>query len=343
MPATAICEICVISGLLLIRWDFGQDRRLQHPFFFFLSRIHRQAAGRDQVHGGEDNQVALDVLIDIGAEKPAEKWNVAYDRSFIFHLLHIFTHQTAQHNRLSVPHAHVRGHLPCAKDRLVDHVLGERDWRRNLYARDSADTNCIDGTPVIDEAFKLDHLRHQIQVDRHTVRADHRFNFQCHARVPSFKRLRGGRRRHNRDNRVLAHNACRCSSGAESGDLRRRKRDRVTKFTNNFDHGALAALGRHFRRGEKIYTFFLAEPPKHDLELWICKNTSETKNSRSRGAGSQRRKQERVECIRANGGAAGAVSGNWKLAGGEGARVVGVYSVWRERKIGVGSYTGSSR
>src|SRR5439155_16328623 len=42
--------------LLLIRWDFGQDRRLQYSFFFFLTRIYRQTAGSDQVHGGEDNQ-----------------------------------------------------------------------------------------------------------------------------------------------------------------------------------------------------------------------------------------------------------------------------------------------
>src|SRR5207245_5660333 len=70
----------------------------------------------------------------------------------------------------------------------------------------------------------------------------------------------------------------------------------------------LAAFGRHLRRGKKIDTFFLAEPPKDDLELRIGKNTSQTKNSRSHRTRAQRWKQAGGQCIRGDGGAAAAVS-----------------------------------
>src|SRR5437773_3768939 len=60
-------EVRASRRLFLIGWNLRQDRRLQEPFFFFLTRVHRQTAGSDQVHGREDNQVALDVLIDVGA------------------------------------------------------------------------------------------------------------------------------------------------------------------------------------------------------------------------------------------------------------------------------------
>ena len=79
------------------------------------------------------------------------------------------------------------------------------------------------------------------------------------------------------------------------------------------------------------------------MELRIGKNTSQTKNSRSRGARSKRWKQKCIQRIRANCRATRAISGNWKLTGGESVRVQRIYSVWRERKIGVSAYTRSSR
>src|SRR5207249_2892588 len=196
----------------------------------------------------------------------------------IFHLLHIFAHQTAQDHRLTVPHTDIRGHLARAENRLVDHVLGKKNlawleepgyWierRTRIYSEDR--------TAVIDEAFELDDLRHQVQVDRHAVRAYYRFHLQGHACISSFEGLRRGRchdRNCNRSNSA--------TSTRNTRNLWRRKRGRITEFSHDFDGGALAALGGHFRCREKIDTFSLAEPPKHDLELRIGENTSQTKNS----------------------------------------------------------------
>ena len=50
---------------------------------------------------------------------------------FIFRLLHVLAHQTAEHDRLAVPDAHVRGHLARAENRLVNHVAGEKNLGRS--------------------------------------------------------------------------------------------------------------------------------------------------------------------------------------------------------------------
>ena len=63
----------VLPHLFLIRRDFGQDRRLQP---LFLLDVERKPAGRDEARGHENDQIAFDVLIDIGAEQLAEKWNL---------------------------------------------------------------------------------------------------------------------------------------------------------------------------------------------------------------------------------------------------------------------------
>src|SRR5438046_889355 len=114
-------SIRVSSWLLsfLIRWHFGQHRRLQHSLFFFFTRVQWQSAGGDEPCGDEDDQVAFDMLIDIGTKEAPNQRNVANDRRFIFCPLHILPHQPAQHYCLPVPHADIRCHLTRAEHRLV--------------------------------------------------------------------------------------------------------------------------------------------------------------------------------------------------------------------------------
>ena len=102
----------------------GSNRRLDQSlrFFFFFRLIHRLAAGINQPRGDEDDQVSFDVLIDIGAEEAADDRNVANDRRAIFGLLHVFAHQTTEHDGLAVPDAHARRDFAGAEDRLVDDV-----------------------------------------------------------------------------------------------------------------------------------------------------------------------------------------------------------------------------
>src|SRR5512140_3096093 len=61
-------SIRVHSWLLLIRRHFGQLRR-EEAFLFFL--VQRQACGRDDLRGDEDNQVLLGVLFGVGAKGSA--------------------------------------------------------------------------------------------------------------------------------------------------------------------------------------------------------------------------------------------------------------------------------
>ena len=66
-PYGYAAEVRATRRLFLIRWNLWQNRRLQQSFFF-LSRIHRQTTGSDQARGHENDQVALNMLVDIGAK-----------------------------------------------------------------------------------------------------------------------------------------------------------------------------------------------------------------------------------------------------------------------------------
>src|SRR6266536_5868596 len=225
--------------LFLVRRHFGQDRRLQ-PFFFF--NVQRQSAGCNEARSHENDQVPFDVLIDIGAEKPADERNIADDRDLIFRLLHVLAHQPAEHDCLPIPHTHVRGHFAGAKDRLVDHVLGQKNRRRGRYSHgtpNAVNPYRIDGTAVIYEAFKFDTLWHQDHNVCPTVRADHRFNLKGHASIASLKSLRRCRRHYDGDSST---NSGRTT--ADCGDLRCGERRWITKFSHDLDHSALSALGR---------------------------------------------------------------------------------------------------
>src|SRR4029453_9812627 len=125
-----------------------------------------------------------------------------------------------------------------------------------------------DRTAVIYESLKRDDLRHQIQIDSHAIRSYDRFDFERNPSISRFKSLRSGRRHNGNVNRSGS-----ATSARDTGNLRRGERRWITKFSDNFDDGALPALGGHFRCGKKIDPFFLVERANNDLELRIGKNT----------------------------------------------------------------------
>src|SRR5437763_10835940 len=168
-------EVRATRRLFLIRWNLWQNRRLQQPFLFLLSGINWQSARINQPRRHENDEIAFDVLIDVGAEEASNQGNIADDRDFIFCLLHVFTHQSTEHNRLAVPDTYARGHLARAENRLVNHIISEKNGR-NRHATNIIRIHSKDSTAVINETFELDHLRHQIQIDGHSIGSYHRFN-----------------------------------------------------------------------------------------------------------------------------------------------------------------------
>src|SRR5438477_1041167 len=135
----------------------------------------------------KDDEVALDMLIDIAAEQPPKQRQIADDRCAIFDFLHIFANQTAEHDRLTIPYAHACRYLAAAKDGLVNNVVGESHRIRNRDPSSGVNTNGIDRASIVDEAFELDHLRNEIQIDRHSIRPDDRFYLQGDAGISSLK------------------------------------------------------------------------------------------------------------------------------------------------------------
>src|SRR5438045_4234041 len=164
-----------------------QNWRLQQSLLFFFVWIKRLTRGSDETRRHKDNQIALDVLLDIGPEETSHQRNVADKWCLILRLLNVFAHQPSKHHRLPIPDAHTRGHFACAKNRLINYVVGEANWTGDCNeaasgaASDSVDTHCIDGTAVIDETLELDNLWNKIQVDGDTIRAYDRFDFQSYA------------------------------------------------------------------------------------------------------------------------------------------------------------------
>src|SRR5581483_11879046 len=79
------------ASLFLICRYFGQGRR-QQTFLLFFLRIECKPGRGDHMRRDENDQVLFVVLLDIRAKRSADEWNIAKDRSFIFHLLHIFAH-----------------------------------------------------------------------------------------------------------------------------------------------------------------------------------------------------------------------------------------------------------
>src|SRR5205823_9500415 len=135
---------------------------------------------------------------------------------------------------------------------------------------------------IIDEAFELDYLRHQIEIDRDSIRAHDRLDFQRHACVPRLKR---GRRSRCYRKSAVAVTAYRGSPtdcfarGKSLRNLRGLKLCGVTKFADDFDYRALAAFRSDPRGRKHIDSFFLVQGPDHDLELRIRKHAAQSENS----------------------------------------------------------------
>ena len=121
------------TSLFLIHWNLRQNRWLDsfESFFFLFNLIEWLSRRIYEPGGNENNQVALDVLIDIRPEEPANERNIADDRSAIFGLLHVLPDQSAEHDRLTVPHTHACCNLSRAEDRLIDNVRSKHGRLRH--------------------------------------------------------------------------------------------------------------------------------------------------------------------------------------------------------------------
>lgn len=112
-----------VGALFFICRRFRQNRRLNEILFLlFFGLIDRLPARIHEARRNKDDQVALDVLIDIGPEQSTNKRDIADDWRAIFGFLNVLTHQAAQHDGLSIPNAHAGSYLAGTKDRLIDYV-----------------------------------------------------------------------------------------------------------------------------------------------------------------------------------------------------------------------------
>ena len=121
----------------------------------------------------------------------------------------------------------------------------------------------------------------------------------------------------------------RLAIGAADGvrNLWRIELGRITEFAHDLDHGALAALGRDARRGEKIDALLLIQSPHHHLELRVGKDSTQTEDPGSKRTRAGNSEKERVQCIgRDREIAATIATGNRKSSDGLPAR-------WHEGKV----------
>lgn len=90
LPSRREWEI-LLSRLFLVSRDLPQNRRLDH-FLFFFRLIDRLPSRIHQPRGYKNDQVAFDMLIDIGSEQPADHRKIAKERSPILNFLNVFAH-----------------------------------------------------------------------------------------------------------------------------------------------------------------------------------------------------------------------------------------------------------
>ena len=98
-------------------------------FLRVFIQTNRPAFRIHQARRDKDDEVALDFLIDIGAEKTPGQRNVTQDRDLVLNLLHIFADQSTQRHGLTIPNAYAGGHFARRKNRLIDYV--RRSARRS--------------------------------------------------------------------------------------------------------------------------------------------------------------------------------------------------------------------
>ena len=86
---------------------------------------------------------------------------------------------------------------------------GELNRLGNRYPSNGIDAHGINRAAVIDEAFKLDDLRNEVEIDRRCVSTDDWFDFQRHTSVSRLPILRR-RRRHDYWNELWRSNDGAC-------------------------------------------------------------------------------------------------------------------------------------
>ena len=91
-------------------------------------------------------------------------------------------------------------------------------------------------------------------------------------------------------------------------NLRRIELRRVTEFAHDLDHGALAALGRDARGGEKIDAFLLVQRADDDLELRVGEDAAQAEDAGRERAGARDAEEERIDRVRADGEIAAAIA-----------------------------------
>src|SRR5437660_12541579 len=179
------------------------------------------------------------------------------------HLRDVFAHQPADNHCLTVGNLYTRRHFARAKDWLINHVLSENNWLGDRYAGHRVHAHGIDGASVIDEAFELDHLRNQVQVDytSTTISSHYWLNLKGNAGITRVELCRRCRRHHYRDrcrNRQAGYRIDGGRAGAGNlWNLRLRKFCWITKFPHYLNNGTLTAFSCHFWGGEKIDPLFL--------------------------------------------------------------------------------------
>jgi hypothetical protein len=67
------------------------------------------------------------MLVDIRAEKATHHWEIAKKRSAILNFLNILAHQPSEHDGLSVQDLDARRYLSRAENRLINHIIRQRD------------------------------------------------------------------------------------------------------------------------------------------------------------------------------------------------------------------------
>ena len=142
----------------------------------------------------KNHEVTFDVLFSIRAKQTTHDRDVANNRRAIFRFLHVLTHQSSKHDGLSVEDTYTCSYLSRAKNRLVNHIIGKDECcvekpRILVVSHEIRECgiNRADRTSVVDETFKLDNLRHKVQIDRYSIWSNDRFNLQRDTRITSFK------------------------------------------------------------------------------------------------------------------------------------------------------------
>src|SRR6186713_1363274 len=156
--------------------------------------MERLSARSYQTCRDKNHQVPFDMLLRIRAKKATDDRDASQERRPILCFLHIFAHQPSQHDRLAIPNADTGCHLSGAENRLINNIWGENALRRvdqpSSHRIQKRRRWSKDWTSVVDETFKLDDLRNEIEIDRHPIWSNHWLDFQGYTSIPGFEMSR---------------------------------------------------------------------------------------------------------------------------------------------------------